>query len=817
MITISLSVNGTQTFTSENVKLGTFSLNRYSSSAIAPEFGNVSAGELVFSIDTTTTSATLERGDIITGSWSENGTTTSIGEFVVTNLVKGYNELNVTCLDKMILLDGVADLTGITYPITAASFIDTIYRQGLGLTVTIDTNVYSSVSLNTPAFSDDFTYRQVLSKVCECMGANAWYKDGLKIGFYKTSNKSITDEDYMSEDTTDDGFTVEVNVTDDINAKAVEIVDNEITISIIANPFLSQYTETEKTALATAIKSNIGNVTWYGGNITMLPDPTVNIMDIVEVETMDGSTKAFPITSITYGINENTNIIAKIDSADNDYNYSLTREMGRVKDEIENLEIGGVNLLHDTNAPSLTKVYATNDRYWSNAAYTGAVGSFITISDPPTPTISNGVEITVTTTDTRDKSLTWYRSARVPLTEGDTYTLSCYARLTSGTKGTVALYYGAGTYDYWTQEITSTDWVRIKRTFTLDSQYMTTDGTRVYIGVQGDTAGTIQMCGFQLEEGTKMTAYNRSLDTDTQVERTSSYFWHDDEGAHVSDTPNALTGKNVLIDSDSVDIRNALNTLATFYAEDNWGYFSVFNATGDNAIFTAGGFRSQNESFSIISSDQEAVHTTYDTIHAAGVNQVTLKERIGMLTDDGENYYAADDASKVIALHTAAGGEKQFRFNSDGTITFHTNTKLNMGGTNPSTTQEVIFWGNSGNKIGIAVTNTVDNKQFGLQVRGGNIRLYNYTDAQTEYILYPILTKTVTGTTNTRGNLNLSLDGASYTVLSVIPASGKWAIPFIYTASGGALQCWAKILTDGASFSPVVSSSETVTVYYQQK
>lgn len=338
MITVNLNVNGVQTFTSENIKMGTFSLNRYSTSAIAPEFGNVSAGELLFSIDTTTTSATLVRGDVITGEWVDGATTTSIGEFIVTNLVKGYNELSVTCLDKMILLDGEANLTGITYPITATNFINAIYRDGLHLTVTIDSNVNGAVELGDPTFETGTTYRQVLSKVCECMGANAWYKDGLNIGFYKTVATTLTDEEYATEDTTEDGFTVNVEVTNELTAKAVEIANNVIILRVVNNPFLANYTAAQMTALAATIKNNIGNVTWYGGNVSILPDPALNIMSSVTIETMDGSTKLFPITSITYGINEDTSIISKIDSADNDYNYSITREIAVIKNEIAGAE-----------------------------------------------------------------------------------------------------------------------------------------------------------------------------------------------------------------------------------------------------------------------------------------------------------------------------------------------------------------------------------------------------------------------------------------------------------------------------------------------
>lgn len=52
------------------------------------------------------------------------------------------------------------------------------------------------------------------------------------------------------------------------------------------------------------------------------------------------------------------------------------------------------------------------------------------------------------------------------------------------------------------------------------------------------------------------------------ITATQNYFFHDAEGAHVTTTESdASTGKNVLIDSDSVDIRDGNSVLATFASD----------------------------------------------------------------------------------------------------------------------------------------------------------------------------------------------------------------------------------------------------------
>lgn len=53
-----------------------------------------------------------------------------------------------------------------------------------------------------------------------------------------------------------------------------------------------------------------------------------------------------------------------------------------------------------------------------------------------------------------------------------------------------------------------------------------------------------------------------------QVESVTNYFWHDTQGAHVATVEgDATTGQNVLIDSNSLDIRSGSDVLASFDAD----------------------------------------------------------------------------------------------------------------------------------------------------------------------------------------------------------------------------------------------------------
>ena len=64
---------------------------------------------------------------------------------------------------------------------------------------------------------------------------------------------------------------------------------------------------------------------------------------------------------------------------------------------------------------------------------------------------------------------------------------------------------------------------------------------------------------------TATTASTTATEAKATAEATQNYFFHDAEGAHVTTAKSdASTGKNVLIDSDSVDIRDGNSVLATF-------------------------------------------------------------------------------------------------------------------------------------------------------------------------------------------------------------------------------------------------------------
>ena len=171
------------------------------------------------------------------------------------------------------------------------------------------------------------------------------------------------------------------------------------------------------------------------------------------------------------------------------------------------------NMLLDWNAPSLTKVEAATNRYFSdnNANRTCQI---VEIAYPPEPGIKYGGRITSTGAQTNNglkAAVCFYTSPTVaPMAEGQVYTLSFWARKVSGT---CAYYCQVGSDPYIRKngsnnfkadnELTAA-WEKIEYQFTYTAATCGgTDGCRIYPGIvfKADTAGVGEVCGFKLVPG----------------------------------------------------------------------------------------------------------------------------------------------------------------------------------------------------------------------------------------------------------------------------------------------------------------------------
>lgn len=242
--------------------------------------------------------------------------------------------------------------------------------------------------------------------------------------------------------------------------------------------------------------------------------------------------------------------------------------VGKVTTRLDNQIIGGTNLLRGTNTVSTLGTSAS----WTNSTWRTAGGgsgerTVIDISDAPNADIKKGFRIVGISDDAV------IAQDSIPVVEGKEYTVSCYARGT----GNLVLRVGKSPYDtgYHTMS-NQTDWVKYSYTVTIglgeggNGNGVTNGTTNVYFGNNG--TGTMEICGFKMEIGNVATDWTPSpFDVDSGIDSASKtatdFMSFSNSGLVIGDLTSSTLGKNVLIDSDSVDIRNGTTTLASFGAD----------------------------------------------------------------------------------------------------------------------------------------------------------------------------------------------------------------------------------------------------------
>lgn len=182
----------------------------------------------------------------------------------------------------------------------------------------------------------------------------------------------------------------------------------------------------------------------------------------------------------------------------------LTTMKTELNTKIDRIQVGGTNIIKGTNTISQIGSSGT----WSAGTWRSASGGtgtreIVTVSSSPNPNIKKGIKITTTSSTTGNTDIA---QDGVPVTNGATYTLSCYVRKISG-DAELKLQYGKNPYPAISTKITSTSWTKFSYTFTIGkvSDGSTGGSTNIYFGLTRGLVGSAEMCGFKLEYGNKAT------------------------------------------------------------------------------------------------------------------------------------------------------------------------------------------------------------------------------------------------------------------------------------------------------------------------
>lgn len=175
------------------------------------------------------------------------------------------------------------------------------------------------------------------------------------------------------------------------------------------------------------------------------------------------------------------------------------------------LDQGGINwnLLHDTNAPSLTAIKSSKNRYFESAGSGTYTCTFEQITDPPVPGIIYGIRQQVSSVN-GFHSQVWYSGANVSAFNNITHTMSCYVKRISGTNLKLKFQYGKSPYVNTTVDISNdNDWHQYSWTFVPSGSAASSNTTKYYVGGLF-SVGEILICGWKVERSDYATPWTPS-------------------------------------------------------------------------------------------------------------------------------------------------------------------------------------------------------------------------------------------------------------------------------------------------------------------
>ena len=259
-------------------------------------------------------------------------------------------------------------------------------------------------------------------------------------------------------------------------------------------------------------------------------------------------------------------------------NATISDTSGLIRNDA--VEVGGRNLLY--NSGTMPAVSSGNKGWRAS----GGTVSHIDISTPPIAGVSGGIRCTNTGSSTARIGIAQDSLAN-RFIAGKKYSMGCWIRASAEFSSVVSI------QPIWISSSQTTNSKPISMTLNTNWQYISAEG----LALAGDQAssysagyvyasnvpagGYIEVCGIMLEEGTKCTSWTPAPeDVASDIEDASKvadnflkFESGENGGLMVADlngasntTIHGIDTKNVLIDSDSVDIREGQDILASFGA-----------------------------------------------------------------------------------------------------------------------------------------------------------------------------------------------------------------------------------------------------------
>lgn len=291
-------------------------------------------------------------------------------------------------------------------------------------------------------------------------------------------------------------------------------------------------------------------------------------LDPDEYEWPAGSTFTFTYNGTNWLMQDST-VAVRMSSAET----SISQNAEAITLEAESRE-AAVNILLDSDAPNLGAVYASANRYISDASSTSGYVTCtnVALTDPPEQGIKYARRFVCNGTNTSsgaNRAYTFYNSTDniIPYTPNTTYTATWWARCTGGTGCTTRIQYPAGgttNVNSPNIELTS-EWKKCTATFTTKSE-LNTNYNRIwfYARFPASSTATIDICGCKLVAGDAVEAYSTKIEqtaNNVLIQATASDTTAAQGGQHLIQSLINVAPSGVTIDASKVNITGVITAI----------------------------------------------------------------------------------------------------------------------------------------------------------------------------------------------------------------------------------------------------------------
>lgn len=382
------------TLTGEHIAQDGLSIDRYCASGSTLELGSAISAELTLKLlnfDGSFDNVTFEGQELkVEQGVVDSGNTYwfDMGYFKVDTPPRKKSTISITALDRMVKFDESAYAWSATqtYPMTVAQMVSAVCQRCY---VTLATNLSNLPNANVsipkdPVTSEEITFRNIIQWASAIMGTCAYINESgqLVFGWISNTDINITPEyryqgaDLWEGNVTITGYTfsttIETETEDDVTTEDVTYYSGtlEYPIDLSANPLVASAPQ----AILDALYSAIGTITYRPFECTTIPFPYIMPLDRITYTDPNGNEISTLVTNVVHNLNLGSAIAGKGDtettkgySTGTGFTPSQTKELTKTQILIEQASAAATSAQASADSAHASAVSANNS---ANSALT---------------------------------------------------------------------------------------------------------------------------------------------------------------------------------------------------------------------------------------------------------------------------------------------------------------------------------------------------------------------------------------------------------------------------------------------------------------